>query len=106
MDLTTLDEKKGRNLNLESNAPKGQFTPVSFPTIARYAEIYAWVAAEHHPWKDLRSDYEQADLGLLIQATADSWLDNVSSSRNSLGVRFSNYFRNFGFKDFLRCYNL
>jgi len=72
MDLTALDEKKGRNLNLESNAPKGQFTPVSFPTIARYAEIYAWVAAERHPWKDLRSEYEQADLGLLIQTTADS----------------------------------
>jgi len=40
MDLTALDEKvEGRNLNLESNAPKGQFTPVSFPTLARYAEI-------------------------------------------------------------------
>jgi len=51
MDLTALDEKvEGRNLNLESNAPKGQFTPVSFPTLARYAEIYAWVAAEPHPW--------------------------------------------------------
>jgi len=45
---------KGRNLNLESNAPKGQFTPVSFPTLAGYAEIKAWVAAEPHPWKDLR----------------------------------------------------
>jgi len=51
MDLTALDEKvEGRNLSLESNAPKGQFTPVSFPTSARYAEIYAWVAAEPHPW--------------------------------------------------------
>jgi len=57
MNLTALDEKvEGRNLNLESNAPKGQFTPVSFPTLARYAEIYAWVAAEHHPWKDLRQN--------------------------------------------------
>jgi len=36
---------------------QGQFTPVSFPTLARYAKIYAWVAAEHHPWKDLRNDY-------------------------------------------------
>jgi hypothetical protein len=55
MDLTALDEKvEGRNLNLESNAPKGQFTPVSFPTLARYAKYQAWVAAEHHPWKDLR----------------------------------------------------
>lgn len=32
-DLTDLDEKvEGRNLNLESNAPKGQFTPVRFLT--------------------------------------------------------------------------
>jgi len=59
-DLTDLDEKvEGRNLNLESNTPKGQFTPVSFPTLARYAEIYAWVAAEHHPWKDLRNGLER-----------------------------------------------
>jgi len=55
MNLTALDEKvEGRNLNSESNAPKGQFTPVSFPTLARYAKYQAWVAAEHHPWKDLR----------------------------------------------------
>lgn len=39
-DMTALDEKmEGRNLNLEGNAPKGQFTPVSFPALARYAEI-------------------------------------------------------------------
>lgn len=34
----------------------GQVTPVSFPTFAGYAEIQAWVAAGHHPWKDLRND--------------------------------------------------
>jgi len=46
--LTALDEKvKGPNLNEERQLceKQSQITPVSFPTLACYAEIKAWVAA-------------------------------------------------------------
>jgi len=84
-----------------------QFTPVSSPTLARYAEIKAWVAAETHPRKDLRDGLWKKRPRPTKPPTRRLLIEKVSSSRNNncLGVRFSNYFRNFGFKDYLRCYN-
>jgi len=60
-----------------------------------------------HPRKDLRIEIKQnRPRPPQRNRRADSWIEKVSSSRNGLGVRFSNYFRNFGFKDFLRCYSI